>query len=91
MNVVRSASNYANDTLLLGMSDLTRLSRERPLVLTGGRGVFVKDEHGREYIEAVSSFYCVARKFGVYRPWPQSTVTSAFGSSDPADNTPRGR
>src|SRR5581483_7375033 len=53
-------SNYDNDTLVLGFSDLNRLRRERPMVLTGGRGVFVFDEHGRDYIEAVSSFYCVA-------------------------------
>jgi 4-aminobutyrate---pyruvate transaminase len=53
-------SNYDNDTLVLGFSDLNRLRRERPMVLTSGRGVFVFDEHGRDYIEAVSSFYCVA-------------------------------
>jgi 4-aminobutyrate--pyruvate transaminase len=57
---MQRGSNYENDTLVLGMSDLTRLRRERPMVLTGGRGVFVFDEHGRDYIEAVSSFYCVA-------------------------------
>ncbi len=55
-----AVGNYRNDTLVLGFSDLDRLRRERPLVLTGGRGVFVSDERGREYIEAVSSFYCVA-------------------------------
>ena len=52
--------NYSNDTMVLGMSDLRLLRRERPMVLTGGRGVHVVDEHGRDYIEAVSSFYCVA-------------------------------
>ena len=57
---MQRSSNYQNDTLVLGMSDLARLRRERPMVLTGGRGVFVFDEHGRDYIEAVSSFYCVA-------------------------------
>ena len=55
-----AAGNYRNDTLVLGFSDLDRLRRERPLVLSGGRGVFVMDERGRDYIEAVSSFYCVA-------------------------------
>lgn len=52
--------NHASDTMLLGMSDLALLKQERPLMLTGGRGVFVRDEAGREYLEAVSSFYCVA-------------------------------
>ena len=56
----RTASNYTNDTLVLGFSDLNRLRTERPMVITGGRGVFVTDERGRDYIEAVSSFYCVA-------------------------------
>ena len=55
-----AAGNSRNDTLVLGFSDLDRLRRERPLVLSGGRGVFVMDERGRDYIEAVSSFYCVA-------------------------------
>jgi 4-aminobutyrate--pyruvate transaminase len=54
-----SASNYRNDSLVLGVSDLRRLRRERPLVLARGQGVFVFDEQGRDYIEAVSSFYCV--------------------------------
>jgi 4-aminobutyrate--pyruvate transaminase len=52
--------NYRNDTLVLGFSDLDRLRHERPLVIAGGKGVFVTDERGRDYIEAVSSFYCVA-------------------------------
>jgi len=56
----RTVSNYVNDTLVLGFSDLNRLRTERPLVVTGGRGVFITDERGRDYIEAVSSFYCVA-------------------------------
>lgn len=53
------AANYRNDTLVLGISDLRRLRRERPLVLERGQGIFVFDEQGRDYIEAVSSFYCV--------------------------------
>lgn len=52
--------NYRNDSLMLSFSDLKRLRSERPLVLTAGRGIKVFDERGRDYIEAVSSFYCVA-------------------------------
>jgi len=59
---VRGA-NYRNDSLMIGFSDLRKLSSERPLVITGGRGVFVIDERGRDYIEAVSSFYCAALGF----------------------------
>lgn len=51
--------NYRNDSLMLDFSDLKRLRSKRPLVLTG-RGIKVFDERGRDYIEAVSSFYCVA-------------------------------
>jgi 4-aminobutyrate--pyruvate transaminase len=60
MPIVAGKPNYVNDTMVLGMSDLRRLRQERPMLLTGGRGVHVTDEDGREYIEAVSSFYCVA-------------------------------
>jgi 4-aminobutyrate---pyruvate transaminase len=56
-------TNYSNDSMILGFSDLRRLRTERPLVITGGRGVFVIDERGRDYIEAVSSFYCAALGF----------------------------
>ena len=34
---------------------------------------------------------CVARRFGAVRALSRATVTSAFGSSEPADRMPRGR
>ena len=34
----RPATNYRNDTLVLGFSDLDRLRNERPLVIAGGKG-----------------------------------------------------
>jgi len=49
--------------MVLGFSDLARLVRERPLVLAKGSGVRVYDEHGRDYIETVSSFYCASLGF----------------------------
>jgi 4-aminobutyrate--pyruvate transaminase len=52
--------------LILGASNLPALDRERPLVFTRGRGIFLWDEHGREYLEAASSFYCAA--FGFDEP-----------------------
>ena len=55
--------NFVNDSLLIGMSDLVEARTRRPLVLTGGRGVFVIDERGREYMEAVSAFSCAALGF----------------------------
>ncbi len=58
-----AATNYRNDSLVLGFSNLRQLRSERPLVLARGKGVFVFDENGKDYIEAVSSFYCTALGF----------------------------
>jgi 4-aminobutyrate--pyruvate transaminase len=57
------STNYRNEAMVLGFSDLARLVRERPLVLAKGSGVLVYDEHGRDYIETVSSFYCASLGF----------------------------
>lgn len=61
------AANWHNDHLLLGFSELNRLKSERPLVFEKGRGIFVVDENGKDYIEAVSTFYCVALGFSEER------------------------
>lgn len=53
-------TNSAPSALVIGFSNLRRLRSERPLVITKGRGVFVYDEDGRDYLEAASSFYCAA-------------------------------
>jgi 4-aminobutyrate---pyruvate transaminase len=53
-------SNFSQSPLVIGFSNLRRLRSERPLVITKGRGVFVIDENGRDYLEASSSFYCAA-------------------------------
>lgn len=58
---------YRNDALLLGFSDLKRLRTERPLVFERGRGIFIFDETGKDYIEAVSCFYCVSLGFSEER------------------------
>ena len=53
-------SNSAPSALVIGFSNLRRLRSELPLVITKGKGVFVFDEDGRDYLEAASSFYCAA-------------------------------
>ncbi len=63
MSLRLAESNHNADRLLLGFSDLTRLKSERPLVFERGRGIFVIDERGKDYIEAVSSFYCATLGF----------------------------
>lgn len=60
MGAMRSLSNAGAGALLMGFSNLRRAGRERPLVITKGRGVFIVDEDGREILEASSSFYCAA-------------------------------
>ena len=59
--------DYRNDALLLGFSDLKRLRTERPLVFERGQGIFIFDERGKDYIESVSCFYCVALGFSEER------------------------
>jgi 4-aminobutyrate--pyruvate transaminase len=63
MSLHRVTSNHAAHSLLLGFSDLRKLRSERPLVFERGRGIFVIDENGKDYIESVSSFYCASLGF----------------------------
>ena len=63
MDVQVKDGAYRNDALLLGFSDLKRLRSERPLVFDRGQGIFIFDEHGKDYIESVSCFYCVSLGF----------------------------
>ena len=50
----------ATDVRALESQHVLQIYRRFPIVLERGEGVRVFDEHGRDYIEAVSSFYCVA-------------------------------
>jgi 4-aminobutyrate--pyruvate transaminase len=63
LDIRAAESNYQNENLLLGFSELRKLKSERPLVFSRGRGIFVYDENGKDYIEAVSTFYCAALGF----------------------------
>lgn len=67
MNIEVKNSNYRNDSILLGFSDLKRLKTERPLVFDRGKGIFIFDENGKDYIESVSCFYCVSLGFSEER------------------------
>jgi 4-aminobutyrate--pyruvate transaminase len=60
MSAAIALPNAGAGALLMGFSNLRRARRERPLVITEGRGVFIVDEDGREILEASSSFYCAA-------------------------------
>jgi 4-aminobutyrate---pyruvate transaminase len=63
MSLRIAPANHRADRLLLGFSDLRKLKSERPLVFERGRGIFVIDENGKDYIESVSSFYCASLGF----------------------------
>src|SRR5579871_5430810 len=63
MNLRIAHGNYRNEAVLLGFSDLKKLKSERPLVFDRGQGIFVFDDCGKDYIEAVSCFYCASLGF----------------------------
>jgi len=67
MNVRVETGNYRNDAIMLGFSDLTKLKTERPLIFSRGKGIFIYDENGKDYIESVSCFYCVSLGFSEER------------------------
>ena len=45
-------------------TDLGRHETEGPLVITRGKGVYVYDESGREYLEGLAGLWCTALGFG---------------------------
>jgi 4-aminobutyrate--pyruvate transaminase len=48
-------------------TNLRKHEAEGPLVITGGHGIYVQDESGREYIEALAGLWCAALGFGEER------------------------
>jgi 4-aminobutyrate--pyruvate transaminase len=48
-------------------TNLRKHEAEGPLVITGGRGIYVHDESGREYIEALAGLWCASLGFGEER------------------------
>jgi 4-aminobutyrate--pyruvate transaminase len=55
--------NAPDHATLIGFTNLRRARTTRPLVIEKGRGIFLIDENGREYIEGTSSFYSAALGF----------------------------
>ena len=53
-------SNSPDNATLIGFTNLRHARTTRPLVIEKGRGIFLIDENGREYIEGTSSFYSAA-------------------------------
>ena len=48
-------------------TNLGRHESEGPLVITRGKGVYVYDESGREYLEALAGLWCTELGFGEER------------------------
>ena len=48
-------------------TNLGRHESEGPLVINRGKGVYVYDESGREYLEALAGLWCTALGFGEER------------------------
>ncbi|MBA2589175.1 MAG: aminotransferase class III-fold pyridoxal phosphate-dependent enzyme [Alphaproteobacteria bacterium] len=55
--------NAPDNATLIGFTNLRHARTTRPLVIEKGRGIFLIDENGREYIEGTSSFYSAALGF----------------------------
>jgi 4-aminobutyrate--pyruvate transaminase len=45
-------------------TNLAALHRGRPLVLVRGKGVYVSDDHGKQYIEAMAGLWCATLGYG---------------------------
>ena len=58
----KQASDLAS--LLHPFTNLQLLSETGPVILERGKGVFVYDSDGKEYLEAMSSLWCVALGWG---------------------------
>ena len=67
MNIEVKNTNYSNELDPARFQRLKRLKTERPLVFDKGKGIFIFDENGKDYIESVSCFYCVSLGFSEER------------------------
>ncbi len=65
----RGNSNARRDiaSVLHPYTHLRRHETDGPLVLTEGKGIYVKDDSGKEYIEGLAGLWCVSLGFGEER------------------------
>ena len=52
------------ESVLHPYTNLKVHNEQGPLVMVRGKGIYVYDEHGREYIEAMSGLWCASLGFG---------------------------
>ena len=60
-----STSDRDQLAVLHPSTDLPALRRDGPLVIEQGKGIRVRDEQGREYIEGMAGLWCTALGYGV--------------------------
>ncbi|MEP9376401.1 aminotransferase [Aquabacter sp. CN5-332] len=54
-------------SVIHGLTDLAVHQERGPVVMESGRGVWVRDIHGNEYIEGMSGLWCIALGYGQKR------------------------
>lgn len=66
---MRPDSLEARDTqsVIHGLTNLQRHLELGPTVIESGRGVWVTDNHGKEYLEAMSGLWCISLGYGEKR------------------------
>ncbi len=62
-----SAASRDIATVLHPYTHLRKHESEGPLVITGGKGVYVQDEAGKSYIEGLAGLWCTSLGFGEER------------------------
>ncbi len=69
ITIARGNSNASRDiaTLLHPYTHLRKNEAEGPLVITEGKGIYVKDDAGKEYIEGLAGLWCVSLGYGEER------------------------
>ena len=69
ITAARGNSNAARDiaSVLHPYTNLRKNEAEGPLVITEGKGVYVKDDSGKEYIEGLAGLWCVSLGYGEER------------------------
>ncbi len=58
-----SQANRIDPTVVYGFTNLPDNREREPLRIVRGKGVFVYDERGKDYIEGASTFYCTSLGF----------------------------
>jgi len=56
-------------------TDFRRHEKDGPLIVTGGEGVFIRDDSGRTYLEGMAGLWCVSLGYGEERLVAAATET----------------